>query len=112
MIILNGFALKLYYDQKITKSLLVAIFFMVLSFIMLCDGLLYEIHNIIKCLGEYKKTSEYFENYQFANKKLKNKLIVTNGNIIFQDITLKFNDTIIFKNFDLNISGGSKVGII
>ena len=112
MVVLNGFALKLYYDKKITKSLLIAIFFMVLSFTVLCDSLLYEIHNIIKCLGEYKKTSEYFEKYQFANKKLKNKLVVTDGDIVFQDITLKFKDTVIFKNFDLNISGGSKVGII
>ena len=41
MIIFNGIAINLYKDQKISKSILVTIFFMVISLIGMYDSMIY-----------------------------------------------------------------------
>lgn len=112
MIIINGLALKLYYDSKISKTILVTIFFMVLSLVQLYDSMIYELQNITRGIGDLNEMSDYFNKFSIDNTILKTNMKISNGDIIFKDVSVNYGNKIIFDNFNLKINGNTKVGII
>lgn len=113
MVIVNGMTLKLYYENKMEKATLVTIFFMVLSLVMLYDSLIHELQNITGCVGAYKEMEKYFNGFEIVDEsKLKDDMIVSRGDIKFENIGLQFDKKVVFNNFNLNIKENSKVGLI
>lgn len=112
MIILNGFALKSYFDKEIDKSVLVTIFFMVLTLVQLYDSMLYELHNILSSIGNYKELKTYFNNFKIENTNDLPDISLNNYNISFKNINLNYDDKVIFKDFNLDIKQNTKTGII
>ena len=127
MLIFNGSAIKLYHDNKITKSVLVTIFLMVLTLISIYDSMAYEAGNISDVLGLYNATKKYFNSFDDSNNSnnecqqnmintisinKNDKLIITEGKIKFVDIFAKYDDKIIFNNFNLTINPNSITCII
>lgn len=113
MIIINGITLKLYYDEKLSKSTLVTIFFMVLSLVMLYDSLIHEFQNITHSMGTYQELRTYFNKFDIVDEaNLNDDMTISNGNIKFVDIKLKFGDKTVFNGLNLEINGNQKTGII
>lgn len=113
MIVLNGISLRLYYGGNLTKSTLIAIFFMILSLVMLYDSLIHELQNITSNIGIYQEVRSYFDNFEINNEnELSDDMVITNGDIKFENISVKFNENVIFDNFNLDLEGGTKIGIL
>lgn len=112
MIVLNGFAIKLYYDEKLSKESLITIFFMVLSLVQMYDSLIYEFRNITNSVGNFMELERYFAEFKLDDTKLDNMFKITNGNIQFKNINLSFDNRTILTNFNLTIEGNKKTGII
>lgn len=115
MLIFNGVAIKLYHENKINKSVLVTIFFMVSALISIYDSMAYEVGNLTNSLGVYKTIKKYFKNYinktnDTNNTKLQFPFI--EGKIDFKNIIVKYNDKKIFDNFNLTIHPNYVTGII
>jgi len=111
MIILNGMGMKLYYDNKIDKSILVGIFFMVLTLIQHYDSMIYELHNISSHVGIYRHLQEYFDDFTTINKEIP-ELEVNKYDIELRNINVKYEDKQIFDNFNLLINEGDLIGIV
>jgi ABC-type multidrug transport system fused ATPase/permease subunit len=113
MIVLDGFAVELYIEKKISKSVLITIFFMVALLIGLYNSMIYELSNITKNIGSYNEIERYFKQFEISDSNEKiNELIITNGNIEFVNINLKIQDNVIFNNLNLKISPNSITGIM
>jgi ATP-binding cassette subfamily B protein len=112
MLILNAFALNSYFNKEIDKSVLVTIFFMVLTLVQLYDSMLYELHNILSSIGNYKELRSYFNNFEIDNIDDLPDITLNNFNIIFKNINLNYDDKAIFKDFNLDIKQHTKTGII
>ena len=112
MIILNGLGMKLYYDKKIDKSVLVGIFFMVLTLIQHYDSMIYELHNISSHVGIYRHLQQYFDNFTINNTKLKTDFKSDNYDIEFKNITANYKDKKIFDKLNLIINENDFVGIM
>ena len=110
MIILNGLAIKLFFDNKISKGTMVSIFFIVLTLIQYYDSASYELKNLINHVGKYRELTNYFDNFNLTNNSFKNNFKIKKGDIIFKNIGLNYNK-IIFDKFNLTLKGQTKIGI-
>lgn len=112
MLVLNGFAIKLYNEEKISKSVLVTIFFMVASLISMYDSMIYELDSITKSVGNYKEISRYFNKFKIDESIKLSNFTINTGKIDFNNISLKFGDKQIFDKFNLTILPNSITGIM
>ena len=112
LVILNGFALHEYFNGKMDKSVLITIFFMVLTLVQLYDSMLYELENIISSVGNYKELKKYFDTYELQELEDLPNMLLDNYNISFKNINLNYGEKVIFNNFNLDIEQNKKTGII
>lgn len=112
MVILNGLSLKLFYDGKIEKDTLIAIFFMVLTLVQLYDCMIYELGDIVSNIGKFQETERYFDEFKINSTKSNDTITISNGDIFFDKISLKYDNKTIFDNFELYINGNSKVALV
>lgn len=114
MILLNGFSVKLYKENKIDLATLVSIFFIVLILIQYYESTTHEIKDILHYFGKYNEVKRYLSDFNIDTKSLKDNFVVDRGDILFRDITLSYESggKIIFNNFNLGIEGRKCTGII
>jgi ABC-type multidrug transport system fused ATPase/permease subunit len=112
MVIMNGMCLKLYYEGKIDKTIVITLFFMILALIQQYDTMIYEVQNITYHIGNYKQMEAYFNNFAINDQLLKNNISITNGHIVFKNIKMNYNNKHIFNNFNLEINANNKICII
>lgn len=112
MLICNGVAIKLYHEEKINKSVLVTIFFMVISLIGMYDSMSYELGNIIGTVGNYSETKRYFRQFKIDESKTLTNFNIGDGKIDFNNISLKYGEKQIFDKFNLKIFPNSITGIM
>lgn len=108
---LDGLAIKLYMDKKITIEVLVSICLISITFMKYYNSTMSKFRNSINYIGKYYEIEQYFKEFKITPPKDYN-LKVGTGDIIFSNINLKYGDKIIFNNFNKKIKGNSKVGII
>lgn len=111
MLIFNGMAMKLYQDNKINKSVLVTIFFMVASLIGMYDSMIYELDSVTKTVGSYNEINRYFSQFAINDNQLLKEFSVGAGKIEFKNINFKYGEKQIFDNFELTIHPNSITGI-
>ena len=112
MIVLNGMAMYLYYKEKISKTILIAIFFMVLELTGMYDSLIYELQNITRAVGNYNELETYFGSYEIKKQELLKTIDIAKGKIQFKNVSLKYGDKVVFDDLNLIIAENTKVGII
>lgn len=120
MLVFNGSAIKLYHDGKITKSVLVTIFFMVSALISIYDSMAYEAGNITNVVGVYNAIKKYFNKFEISgdtdivniNDDVNSDFVVKEGEIKFIDIFVKYNKNIIFNKLNLTIHPNSITCIV
>lgn len=113
MVALDGVAIYLYHKKKIDKVTLISIIFMVLSLVSMYDGLIYELHNITRVIGNLNELNSYFNQFEYTNSSnLIKNMNVTNGKIEFKNIKLNYGNKQIFNNLNLTIEPNSHVGIV
>lgn len=108
---LDGIAIKLYIDKKITIESLVSICLISITFMKYYNSTMSKFRNSINYIGKYYEIEQYFKEFKITSPKEHN-LKVGTGDIVFSNINLKYGDKVIFNNFNKKIKGNSKVGII
>lgn len=112
MLIANGLAMKLYQDEKIDKTVIVTIFFMVSSLIGMYDGMVYELRNITNTIGSYNEIYRYFEQFEIDENPTLDNFPIGIGKIQFTNINLKYGEKQIFNNFNLTVNSNTITGIM
>lgn len=92
----------------------------VLLSMLLMDYYNYSIHaisDLITSMGRYYETREYFLDYTIVTKTDDEKLReialdVKDGTLVFKDLTVKYENKVIFDNFNYVIKGGTITGLI
>jgi ABC-type multidrug transport system fused ATPase/permease subunit len=108
---LDGLAIKLYMEKKITIEVLVSICLISITFMKYYNSTMSKFRNSINYIGKYYEIEQYFKEFKITSPKEHN-LKINTGDIIFSGINLKYGDKVIFNNFNKKIKGNSKVGII
>jgi ABC-type bacteriocin/lantibiotic exporter with double-glycine peptidase domain len=117
LIVLTGLMVNLYKQRKLSKGELVSVIFIIIILLQYYDGATYEIKFLLKSIGTYNSTKEYFKNFKhniLDNNAITNiDSIVSNTilNLNFVNVSVKFNDKYIFQNFNLTIKNNEKIAI-
>lgn len=113
IVILDMYAMYLYYNGEMKIDLVVSI--CTLSVIMLkyFNAMISRFRNSVGYIGKFYEIDDYFASFKIYDDQsdLQN-LKISNGDIEFNNVTLNFGDKKIFDNFNFNIKGNTKVGII
>jgi len=112
---INYLAYRLYINNTMDTSTFISVVILTIVFMDYYRYLLHEIMDFVVLMGRLYDANSYFSNFKFIEnngESDKQKLLVTKGNILFKDITFKYDDMYIFNNFNLYIPGGKKIGLI
>jgi ABC-type multidrug transport system fused ATPase/permease subunit len=133
MIVVNYMSYRLYVLKEIDSQTLVSIVLLTLLFMDYYSYCVNAIMDLISTIGKFYETNTYFSAFKIlfedqddTNQKAHTQeteedvksistleeLTVTDGNIQFKNINLKYEKTVIFDKFDLKIKGRSKVAFV
>jgi len=117
MVGINYMSYSLYMKNDITMTTLVTIVLLTLLFMDYYNYCVGAIKEVISNIGKLYDAQQYFSNFKIieTDNKVSDKkvnLVVKNGNIKFENITLKYDEKVVFDDISLDIDGNSKVGII
>ena len=110
-VILNGLALNAYTNNLTDIARLSSILLLSLMFIKACDGMIVKLRNVTHFLGKYTSLQKYFHSFAIKPESPKD-LIIKDGSIRFENISISYEDTMIVNNFNMDIKGNTTVGII
>lgn len=111
-IILNAMSFKLYIDKKIPKETLVMIAVTSILFMQYYNSTIVKFKNTSSYIGKFVEIDNYFNKFKIPNGPKKNDFIISNGDIRFENISLKYKNKQIIEKFDHNVKGGIITGIM
>ena len=112
-VIINGFMLFLWKWGKISTGEIVQIFNMTWNIILILWYAGAEIPSLFQSLGIMKQSLSLLdETSDIDENPSDSELVVTNGSIEFKNVSFSFGEKQIFKNKNLFIKGGEKVGLV
>jgi len=114
---INYLSYNLYKKNDISTTTLITIVLLTLLFMDYYNYCVTAIKEVISTLGKVYDAQEYFSTFKILDTSINNKnnkinLQIKNGDIKFENITLKYGEKVVFDNISLDIKGNSKVGII
>lgn len=114
---INYLAYRLYTAKRIDASILTATVLMSLLFMDYYNYCIHAISDLINSIGRFKEVNAYFKDFKIINKSQEQidreiTLKITNGNIEFKNVNIKYDNKDIFKNFNLFIQGGKTTGLL
>lgn len=112
MIALDGVIVKQYIDKKVELDDAVAVIMMVSTFMQYYNSTIVRLKNVMGHLGKYFELQDYFAKFEIDNDKIKKELSITNGDIIFENINLSYENKVILDDFNLRIKGNQIFGIV
>ncbi len=108
-----GFLLHFWLNDKISTGEVVQVFTTLWSFAMIVWNLGNSLPLIFQSYGVMKQAYEVMLDPQDLGDLTQAKeLKISNGAIHFKNVTFGYDQTAFFKNFNLQIKGGEKVGIV
>lgn len=129
-IMVEAIAIYMYKQKVINTSTLMTISLLALMFMEYYNSAIYKVKNMLQHIGKFTEIDKYFATFPTpilepfpltsTHKPVRSHALAlaptltltpTKGTITFQNINLKRDDKIVFKNFNLKIDGGTKVGI-
>jgi ABC-type multidrug transport system fused ATPase/permease subunit len=110
-LVLDAIAIKMYTNNNIPIDALISICLISITFMKYFNSAISKFRNSIGFVGKFYEIQKYFSEFKINDEKDKN-LIVRNADIEFSNITLKYGDKVIIKNFNHKIKGRTKIGII
>jgi len=111
---INYISYMLYKEGKIEVSTFISTILLSLLMIDYYNYCTHAISDLITNIGKYHESVKYFNDfapYMKSNYVLQD-LVLTKGDIKYRNIGLKYKDKTIFKNYDMDIVGGSKTALI
>jgi ABC-type bacteriocin/lantibiotic exporter with double-glycine peptidase domain len=63
-------------------------------------------------IGKFFEINDYFEKFKILNDTQKKDFMIKNGDISFENVSLKYKNVLIIDNFNHKIKGGSTTGIV
>lgn len=111
-IILNAMSFKLYIDKKLSKESLVTTAVTSILFMQYYNSTVVKFKNTSTYIGKFYEISDYFDKFKIMNDNKKNDFKISNGNIKFENISLRYKNAQIIENFNHEIKGGLITGIM
>jgi ABC-type multidrug transport system fused ATPase/permease subunit len=113
-IIICGIAIKMYMNNPndIDKTLLVSTCIMSILFMQYYNSAINKMKYTVHYFGKFRDIGKYFSEFKLDEELNKQKLIIIDGNIKFDDVSLIYPERTIFSNLSFNIEGQRKTGII
>jgi ABC-type multidrug transport system fused ATPase/permease subunit len=111
----NYISYSLYMEKKINTSIVISIALLSLLMIDYYNYCTHAIADLIGNIGKYYEGCEYFSKFEIIHKNeniAEKNLVIKNGNINLKNISLKYGKKVIFKNVNIDIKGGKKIGLI
>lgn len=112
MFVVDGIAVKLFYENKVSSDILVTLCMLSYTFTQYYNSSVFKFKNVMHYISRYKELNEYFKKFKIENKDDKLKIKLNNGNVIFKQVQPKHENTYLQKKINIEIKGGTKVGII
>ena len=112
---INYISYLLYTKKKINTSVVISIALLSLLMIDYYNYCTHAIADLIGNIGKYYEGCEYFSKFEIIHKNEnipQKNLVISNGNINMKNIYLKYGDKVIFRNLNIDIKGGKKIGLI
>ena len=110
-LLLDAIAIKMYTKGSIQIDSLISICLISITFMKYYNSAMSKFRNSIGFVGKFYEIEKYFGEFAINEAKDKN-LIISNGDIQFKNIGLKYGDKVILNNFNYSVKGRTKVGII
>ena len=115
VVAINYLSYRLYTKQDITTTTMITIVLLTLLFMDYYIYCVSAVKEVISNIGKMYDTQKYFEEFKIIeedkNNKKKINLVIKNGDIQFNNISLKYGDKVVFDNITVNMAGNSKIGI-
>lgn len=114
---INYMSYRLYAQGRITAPTFTSTVLLSLLFMDYYNYCIHAIGDLITSMGRYYETRQYFYDFiiDTSLEKEKDRMInlkTTRGDITFKDVTLEYENKIIFDKFNLNIKGGTINGLL
>jgi len=114
---INYLAYRLYVQHLIDDATLTSTVLLSLLFMDYYNYSIQGIKNLINSMGRYNEMREYFQEFKIITqpKAVLDRQItlkVTNGNIIIKNLTVRYENNVIFDNLNLKIKGHSVTGLL
>jgi ABC-type bacteriocin/lantibiotic exporter with double-glycine peptidase domain len=117
MLGINYMSYRLYAQGRISAPNFTSTVLLSMLFMDYYNYCIHAIGDLITSMGRYYETREYFRDFiiDMSIEKEKDRIIdlkTTQGNIVFKDLTLKYENKVVFNKFNLNIRGGTVNGLL
>ena len=117
MLGINYMAYRLYAQGRINAPSFTSTVLLSMLFMDYYNYCIHAIGDLITSMGRYYETRGYFQDF-IIDKSIEKEidrvidLKTTQGNITFKDLTLKYENKVVFNKFNLNIKGGTVNGLL
>lgn len=112
MFVIDGVAVKLYYDKKISSDMLITMCMLSYTFIQYYNSSVFKFKSVMQHISRYKELVSYFEKFNIEHNTENSKIKLNTGKIIFNNVRPKHENTYLPKKINIEIKGGTKVCII
>jgi len=113
MLIVDGVAIKMYKDNKISSDLLITICMMSYTFMQYYNSAVFKFKSVMHCVSRYKELNEYFAKFKLEKQTNINIDKIKNGTMEFKDVQIIHdNNEIQPQILNFTIKGRDKTGII
>jgi len=110
---INGFMLYLWLHNKISTGDIAQVFNMTTNILMVMWFISNSLPTLLQSIGLAKQALTIMQHSKDITDLPQAKpLVVTQGEIAFQNVSFRYGSTSIFNNKNLTISGGEKVGLV
>lgn len=111
-LILNGMSFKMYFDKKIPKESLVTIAVTSILFMRYYNSTVVKFKNTSPYIGKFYEINDYFKKIKIIDETKSDNFKMTNGDIKFENIKLKYKEKQIINNFNYLVNGNTINGIV
>lgn len=112
MMAIDGLAIKMHYDGKISTDLLVTTCMLSYSFIQYYNSSVFKFKSVLHYIGRYKELDSYFSEFSIHKNASKNVISVKNGEVVFKNVQVIHDKKVMPNVLNFTIKGKSRVGII
>lgn len=114
---INYLSYRLYSQGRIGAPSFTSIVLLSLLFMDYYNYCIHAIGDLITSMGRYYETQQYFYDFiiDTSGEKEKDRMIqlkMTNGDVTFKNVTLEYENKMVFNKFNLNVKGGTTNGLL